>query len=41
MSYDYDSYLMFHYLNEDNITYLCISENNYKLELAHKFLKEI
>jgi len=41
MSYDYDSNLMFHYLNSRGVTYFCMTENPYKIELAHKFLNDI
>ena len=32
---------MFHYINENDVTYLCLADNNYKMDLAYKFLEDI
>ena len=43
MSYKYDggNNYMFHYINEDDITFICLSEEKYKISLANSFLKEL
>ena len=41
MSLDYSSNFMFHYINENNTTYLCLAHAGYKWELAYKFLEDV
>eukprot|EP00298_Acanthocystis_sp_HF-20_P028464 c7204_g1_i1.p1 GENE.c7204_g1_i1~~c7204_g1_i1.p1 ORF type:complete len:126 (+),score=35.77 c7204_g1_i1:49-426(+) len=40
MSYEYDSYI-FHYIVEDEITYLCMAEESFARRLAFAFLDDI
>ena len=32
---------MFHYITQDEMTYICLSEIDYRISLAKKFLKEL
>jgi len=40
-SYDYSSTYMFHYINENNTTFLCLAHAGYKPELAYQYLDDI
>ena len=40
MSYDKND-MTYHIINVVDITYLCLANSSYKLELAHRFLTEV
>ena len=40
-SLSFDNSYTFHYLDEDNITYLCLTDKSYPIEVAHLYLKQL
>jgi len=32
---------MFHYINENNVTYLCLAGSAFKLDLAYQYLEDL
>lgn len=40
-TFDYEDKYYFHYLNSNKITYICISNSTYQIDLAHMFLDQL
>ena len=40
-TFSYEDAYFFHYINEKNLTYMCMTDNNYPRECAFKFLEEL
>jgi len=40
-SMNYKNEYTFHYVRENNLTYLCMSDAEYKYDIAFKFLSDI
>ena len=32
---------MFHYINDNDLTYLCLADSAFKLDLAYRYLEDI
>lgn len=40
-TFSYEEKYYFHYLDEKNITYICLTSNTYPIELAHYYLTQL
>ena len=40
-SYTYKDKFVFHYINENDITYLALADSKFNLKIAHQFLEDV
>ena len=40
-SYEYNEDYFYHYINFENLTYLCLADADYRISLAFKFLEKL